>query len=100
MSVHEPRPWYVLDALTEDYRTVAKNGGDLKMLKGLKILRSIIVNLGIIGITLYALRITGDPWAAITGLVTLGLYNGVEVADYAALAQAFSEVKTENTDDK
>mgnify|MGYP000075916636 CR=1 FL=1 len=100
MTTHKStRPWYCNDRLTDDYRTVAERGGDLRMLKTLKILRSIIVNLGIIGITTAALFYTGADATIVTvlGLVTLGLFNGVEVADYAALAQAFSEVKTEQS---
>jgi hypothetical protein len=95
MTLRQPRPWYCLDALVEDYRVVADSGGDLRMLKTLKILRSIIVNLGIIGVTLFALLGTSADATLIAtvGIITLGLYNGVEVADYAALAQAFAEVK-------
>jgi len=95
------RPWYTIDPLVDDYRVVATNGGDLSMLRTLKILRSIIVNLGIIGVTLYALATTGADATLISalGLVTLGAYNGVEVADYAALAQAFTEVKREQSAD-
>ena len=91
------RPWYCNDALVEDYRVVATNGGDLSMLRTLKILRSIIVNLGIIAVTMFALATTAADATLISalGLLTLGLYNGVEVADYAALAQAFAEVKSE-----
>lgn len=96
------RPWFCVDALVEDYRVVAANGGDLSMLRTLKILRSIIVNLGIIGVTLVALLYTGADATLVAGigLVTLGLYNGVEVADYAALAQAFAEVKAEQETDE
>ena len=99
MTYKHPRPWYCIDGLVDDYRTVADNGGDLEMVKTLKIVRSIIVNLGIIGITALSLLYTGaDPtWVAIIGLITLGLYNGVEVADYAALAQAFAEAKQDQT---
>jgi len=101
MTTQQPRPWYCLDDLVEDYRAVATNGGDLRMLKALKILRSIIVNVGIIGITTAALLYTGADatWVSIIGLLTLGLYNGVEVADYAALAQAFAEVKREQSNE-
>jgi len=71
------------------------------MLRTLKIARSIVVNLGLIAITLYALAATGADATVVTtlGLGVLGLYNGVEVADYAALAQAFREVKREQEDD-
>lgn len=97
MATTHARPWYCLDSLVDDYRIVATNGGDLDMLRTLKILRSIIVNAGIIGITLYALFATQADATIVAGLglVTLGAYNGVEVADYAALAQAFAEVRTE-----
>lgn len=99
MSTKHTRPWYCLDGLVDDYRVVANSGGDLKMLKTLKILRSIIVNLGIIGVTLYALLTGADTTLIATvGVITLGLYNGVEVADYAALAQAFAEVKSKQDD--
>jgi len=91
------RPWYCNDALVEDYRVVAANGGDFSMLRTLKIVRSIIVNLGIIGVTLVALLYTGADATLVSaiGLITLGAFNGVEVADYAALAQAFTEVRRE-----
>jgi len=95
---HAHRPWYCVDGLVDDYVAVAQNGGDLRMLKTLKVLRSIIVNLGIIGVTLFALSETSAnaTWVTIISIATLGLYNGVEVADYAALAQAFAEAKTES----
>jgi hypothetical protein len=101
MSLDHRRPWYCHDRLTDDYRQVADRGGDLRMLKTLKIVRSIIVNLGIIGVALTALLYTGADATVVAtiGLVTLGLYNGVEVADYAALAQAFSEAKQQNSNE-
>jgi len=98
MSAIHPRPWYCVDGLVDDYRTIADSGGNLRMLKTLKILRSIIVNVGIISVTLFALiETSADPtWIAALGIATLGLYNGVEVADYAALAQAFVEAKRDD----
>lgn len=94
------RPWYVADRLADDYCTVARKGGDLKMLKALKVLRTIIVNVAIVVITTYALWLGADPTiVSVLFLGTIGLYNGVEVADYAALAQAFAEVKAESGDD-
>jgi hypothetical protein len=98
MTDHQPphRPWYCHDRLTDDWATVASSGGDLKMLKGLKIARSIIVNIGIITIAMYGLQQGGTvDIIAPVALFVLGAYNGVEVADYAALAQAFREVKSE-----
>jgi len=91
------RPWYCNESLTDDYAALLSNGGDFQMLKALKILRSIIVNLGIIGISIYALMSSGVDvtMVAIVSIITLGLYNGIEVADYAALAQAFQESKND-----
>lgn len=98
---HTPRPWYCLDALVDDYAEILAHGGDFQMLKTLKLLRSIIVNLGITGVTLYALVATSADATLVStvGLLTLGLYNGVEVADYAALAQAFAEAKQSQSED-
>ena len=81
--------------LLADYRQVAHNGGDFRMLKTLKIVRSIIVNLGIVGVTLYSLANTpaNATYVSVLAILTLGLYNGVEVADYVALAEAFTQVK-------
>jgi len=99
MTQH-PRPWYVSSRLVEDWRTVERNGGDLKMLKSLKIARSIIVNLGIITITLVALYLGGDVTIlGSLGLFVLGAYNGIEVMDYLSLAQAIVEVQQSDGDD-
>ena len=93
------RPWYCSDRMVDDWVTVERQGGDLKMLKGLKILRSIIVNLGVIGISLFALTEGADPTLVGLGaLLVLGGYNGVEAADCAALAQAIAEVQTASED--
>lgn len=92
------REWYCIDELVDDYKTVSRSGGDLQMLKGLKILRSIIVNIGIIAITIHSLVNQGDATIVGTaGVATLGLYNGIEIADYQALAQAIVEVSQETT---
>jgi len=82
--------------LVRDYREVSQRGGSFHMLKTLKIIRSIIVNLGIISVALYGLAYTSaDPtWLSVLTIVTLGLFNGVEAADYMALVEAFSEAKS------
>lgn len=92
-----PRPWYCNDRLVDDWLTVHASGGDLRMLKGLKILRSIIVNIGLIAISLLGLKYGGDPTVIVpTSTLILGAYNGVEIADYQALAQAIVEASQEN----
>lgn len=90
------RPWYCNERLTDDWATVARKGGDLRMLKALKIARSIIVNSGIIAITVLGLQLGGTPDLIVpASLGVLAAYNGVEFADYMALAQAFHEVRSE-----
>lgn len=88
------RPWYCSERLTDDWLTIEAEGGDLKMLKSLKIVRSIVVNIGIITITALALYYGGAPQVFGTlGLFTLAAYNGIEVLDYLSLAQAIVEAK-------
>jgi hypothetical protein len=95
-----PRPWYVNDRLCDDWLTIERQGGDLRMLKSLKIARSIIVNLGIIIITSLALYYGGRPdlFGAL-GLLTLAAYNGIEVVDYISLMQAIVEAQETDTDE-
>jgi len=94
------RPWYCNDRLVDDYKTVHESGGDLKMLKSLKIIRAIVVNAGIIMIALTAMRQGADPTIiGGTGLFSLAAYNGIEIGDYAALAQAIVEVSHEQQND-
>lgn len=92
------RPWYVYDRLVDDWVRIESEGGDLKMLKSLKILRAIIVNLGIVAIVLYAISQGGSPdTLGIGGLAVLAAYNGVELLDYVSLAQAIVEVSQQDT---
>jgi len=95
------RPWYCLDALVDDYIAYSKDGGDFQMLKTLKIIRSVVVNLGVIAITLYGLWKGYPQWFGTVGLVILGAYNGVDMAEWAALVQAIAEAKqqTQTNDD-
>lgn len=94
-----PRPWYVSDRLCDDWLTVERQGGDLRMLKTLKILRSIVVNIGIIAITTLALYYGGRPDLFGTlGLLTLAAYNGIEVFDYVSLLQAIAEAQDQNNE--
>ena len=97
IPVQSPRPWYCRDDLVDEYKsTLREDGESLPMLRALKILRAIIVNLGVIAIGLYAISRGGDPtFLGGFGLTILGAYNGVELLDYAALLQAYSEVQTD-----
>lgn len=86
------RPWYCPDSLVEDYLEFANDGGDLQMLKRVRAIESLIVNIGIIAITLAALHFgEANSYVVSTAIVTLGLLNGLIAADYRALAQAIVE---------
>jgi hypothetical protein len=101
-ETHHPnlRPWYCNDRLCDEYVTVHRNGGDLRMLKSLKVVRAIVVNLCIAGITYLALMQGADATTiGGIGLASIATYNGIEIGDYLALAQAVAEVKTEQGDD-
>lgn len=99
MSVQaSARPWYCRDDVVDEYRTTLKEDGEkLPMLKTLKIIRAIIVNVGIFGIGGYAMYRGGDPTLlAIATLSVAGAYNGLELGDYLALVQAYKEVQSES----
>jgi hypothetical protein len=102
MTHHDTRPWYVSDRACDDYvATLGKDGGDLQMLKTLKLLRSIIVNVGIIAIGIYSIAVGADPTIiGFAALAVLGGYNGLELHDYASLLQAYKEVQQEGGDDE
>jgi hypothetical protein len=97
------RPWYCRDGVVDEYKQTLTTGGErLPMLKALKIIRAIIVNIGIIAIGGYSLFLGGDPTLlGITVLIVGGAYNGLEFSDYTALLQAYQEVQaqTDTTDD-
>jgi|AntDeeMinimDraft_6_1070357.scaffolds.fasta_scaffold58655_1 hypothetical protein len=101
MSTKHNRPWYCRGGVVDEYKdTLQTDGQRLPMLKTLKIIRAIIVNVGMIGIAGYAIGQGGDP-TLLGGLAlgVLGLYNGLELSDYAALLQAYKEVQIETRDD-
>jgi len=95
MSHSSPRKWYCSDRLTNEYKSRYENGENFVMIKSLKILRSIIVNLGIILIAVFGLMNGGGANVALVGLLTLAAYNGVEYVDYVALIQAYKEATNE-----
>jgi len=100
MTTQHSRPWYISDRACDEYRQVAHDDdGEFRMLKSLKILRSIIVNLGIIAIGLYSISLGGDPTIVGTlALLVIGGYNGLEFSDYLALVRAYNEVQSEGNE--
>jgi len=97
---HSARPWYCRDDVVDEYKTtLTEDSEQLPMIKTLKILRAIIVNVGIFGIGGYAMYRGGDPTLlAISTLAVAGAYNGLELGDYLALVQAYQEVQAETND--
>ena len=99
-KMSESYPWYVRQGQIQEYKeTLTKDKEPFPVLKTLKIIRAIIVNVGIFGIGFYAISLGGDP--TIISLAVLGIaggYNGLELSDYLALLQALQEVEVENKD--
>lgn len=101
MSTHtsSSRPWYCNDRLVDAYKNRAFEGDDLRVLKTVRAIESLIVNLGIIVVTLVATHYGEANWYVIlTSIVTLGLLNGVFAADYKALARALAELPSDSAD--
>jgi pilus assembly protein TadC len=99
MTSEQPRPWYVSERACDDYIATLGEGGDLTMLKALKILRSILVNIGLMAFSFYAIRAGGDPTIiASLALAVFGAYNGLELTDYLALLRAYNEVQADDKD--
>jgi len=93
----DARPWYCADDIVDEYRTtLGEDGERLEMLKKLKLLRALVVNLGVVSISLYGIFRGGDPtMLGGLGLLTLAAYNSIEYSDYMALLQAYQEVQSE-----
>jgi len=102
MSTQHDRSRWCRDEAVDEYKQSLERDDELfPMLKTLKILRAIVVNVGIIAIVLYSIWEGGDPtYIGLLGLATLGVYNGLEYSDYMALVQALYEIKTEKQGDK
>lgn len=98
---HLARPWYCRDDIVDEYKiTLREDGEQLPMIKTLKIIRAIIVNVGLFAGWLYALYLGGDPTIiTIAALAVVGAYNGLELGDYLALLQAVQEVQSDTTND-
>jgi len=99
-TTQHSRPWYCRGDVVDEYKqTIRDDEETLPMIKLAKVLKAMIVNLGVIGLALYAISRGGDPTVLGTlGLVTLATYNGVELGEYLALIQAAREIQTEASD--
>jgi len=93
--------WYVRRRAVDEYKQTLVDEEPLPMLKTLKILRAIIVNIGIMALSGYFVYEGGDP--TIIGVMSLGVlaaYNGLEISDYLALLQAVQEIKSAQDNDE
>jgi len=94
------RPWYVRDSSVAEYKRAIRNGEDTDgptMKRQLTIIRSIIVNLGIIALGIYGLVLGGDVTViTVFSLTVLAGYNGIEISEFAAFLQAYNEIGIEN----
>ncbi|AFH22277.1 hypothetical protein OSG_eHP20_00210 [environmental Halophage eHP-20] len=83
------------DKQVAEYRqTLAESGEPFPMLKTLKIIRSIIVNIGFFGGWYLSLQTVSDPLVlSLVAFAVIGAYNGLEYGDYLALLQALQEVQ-------
>jgi hypothetical protein len=93
----ESTPWYINRHACREYQqTLDPHTDRLPMLKALKALRSIVVNIGIISLSLLAVQNGGDATIiGSLGLLVLGGYNGLEFSDYLALVRAYEEVQND-----
>ncbi|EMA69307.1 hypothetical protein C461_03063 [Halorubrum aidingense JCM 13560] len=94
------RAWYCRDDVVDEYKSTLKEDDEkLPMLKTLKIIRAIVVNVGLFAGWIYALYLGGDPTIiTVFALGVVGAYNGLELGDYLALVQAYSEIQAEAND--
>ncbi|AGM11154.1 hypothetical protein M196_gp62 [Halorubrum tailed virus 4] len=91
----DTRPWYCRGGVVDEYKSSLSDGGDqFPMLKKLKILRAIVVNLGLFAGWFYTLHLGGDPTIiSVMAFGVIGAYNGLELGDYLALLRAYKEVQ-------
>lgn len=101
MSTHKPpkRPWYCNNSLVDSYLARAESGDDLAMMKTVRAFESLVVNVGIIAITSFAIHNgEANAYVVLAAIITLGLLNGLLVADYKAIARALAELTNAQTD--
>jgi len=96
----DSRPWYCRDKAVDEYKRAIRTGDntdDPTMKRQLTIVRSIIVNLGIIGLGFYGLQLGGNvTWITLFALAVLAGYNGIEMSELASFLQAYKEASDSN----
>ena len=92
-ALQDTRPWYCHSGVVDEYKTsLSDRGEQFPMLKKLKILRAIVVNLGLFTGWFYTLLLGGDPTiVSVMAFIVIGAYNGLELGDYLALLRAYRE---------
>ena len=90
------RPWYCNDDLVDTYRQIQQNGGDLNMLRVLKVIRAIITNLLVGVVIIYAILEGADPTlVGVLGLAAFVVINGIDLSEWLAAKQALEEIATD-----
>lgn len=98
---HPQRPWYCSDSLVDAYREIEARGGNLTMLKHLKVVRAIVTNILVVGIAFYVVGSGADATViGTTAISALALLNGIEVSEWIAAKQALEELDLEQRREK
>lgn len=99
MTTQHDRPRWCADRAVDDWKKTLDDGEPLPMLKTLKILRVIIVNVGATVMASLLAYYGSDPTIlAVLYFGFIGSYNGLELSDYIALLQAVKEADIESAD--
>jgi len=89
------------DRMKSEFLSKERYGGELRVLKSLKIFRTIITNLIILAAIWLLLQNGADPnTVTILGLGGFMLYNGVELAELSAFLGALAEATGEVNDER
>lgn len=94
MSIRNKYPWFVRKSDIHDYRIKCDTVEDVAMLKVIKTIRWIILNIIIAGIALFAMNQGGDPTViSSVAIIALSFINGVELSDWIVAREVIEEMR-------
>ena len=68
------------------------------MIQALKVLRTIVLNVLVVGLAWFSVQHGGDPTFVPSGaFATLAVVNGFEYSDWAAFRQAYDEAQADDS---
>ena len=89
------------DRMKNEFLLKERSGGELRVSKSLKIIRTIITNVIIFAFSWLLLKNGADPnTVTLLGLGGFMLYNGVELADLSPLLSALAEATADTNNDE